>query len=217
MPMDLSLFMHLCIVGAVLAAFLMASRMRLASLATLYALQAGLLAAAVALYAARYGDDTAYVVAGLILVLKAGLIPRWFVRTVRAHGAHERLAAYARPTTLSFGALAAIVFAGLVARSLALASVAPYVALVSSIALVLIGFLMLISRRDMAGLGFGFLVVENGVFTLGLALTGGMPLFVELGILFDLSVLFILLIAFTRRAQREHASLATDYLHELIG
>ncbi len=215
--MDLALLMHMSVIGAVLAAFLMASRMRLASLATLYSVQAVLIAASVAFFAMLHDDSTAYVVAGLILILKAGLIPRWFVRTVRAHGANERLTAYARPTMLSFGALVAIIFASYVARSLTLASAASYVVLASSVALVLIGFLMLVSRRDMIGLGFGFLVVENGVFTLGLALTGGIPLFVELGVLFDLSVLFVLLLAFTRRAQREHASLATDYLHELIG
>ncbi len=206
-----------CLVGAVLAAFLMASRMRLASLASLYAIQAMLLSAAVAFYAVAHGDASAYAVAGLTFVLKALLIPYWFVRIVRAHGSSERLVAYARPTTLSFGALFSVSFAGLIAQELARASSAPYVALASSIALILIGFLMLVSRRDMIGLGFGFLVVEAGVFALGLALTGGMPLFVELGALFDLSIFFVLLVAFARRAQREHASLATDYLRELIG
>ncbi len=215
--MDFTLTIQACVVGMVLAAFLMAGRMRLASLAALYAVQAALLALAIAAYAVLHADSAAYAVAAAVFILKAGLIPRWLVRTVRAHGASERLAAYAKPTLLSFGALLAIAFAGIVARTLAATAGAPYVALASSVSLVLIGFLMLISRTDMMGLGFGFLVVENGVFTLGLALTGGMPLFVELGVLFDLSVLLLLLIAFARRAQREHASLATDYLRELIG
>lgn len=200
-----------------LAAFLMASRMRLASLASLYAIQALLLSAAAALFAIAYGDAAAYVVAGLTFVLKVLLIPYWFVRIVRAHGSSERLMAFVRPTLLSFAAFTAILFSSFVAQSLALASGASYVGLTASIALILTGFLMLMTRRDMIGLGFGFLVVENGVFTLGLALTGGLPLFIELGVLFDLSIFFVLLVAFALRAQREHASLATDYLHELIG
>ncbi len=208
---------RLCLLGAVLAAFLMASRMRLASLATLYAIQATLLSAAAALFAIAYGDAAAYVVAGLTFVLKALLIPYWFVRIVRAHGSSERLMAFMRPTLLSFAAFAAILFSSFVAQTLALASGASYAGLSASIALILTGFLMLMTRRDMIGLGFGFLLVENGVFTLGLALTGGLPLFIELGVLFDLSIFFVLLIAFARRAQQEHASLATDYLHELIG
>lgn len=208
---------HLCLLGAVLAAFLMAGRMRLASLASLYAIQAVSLSAAAALFAIAHGDALGYVVAGLTFVLKALLIPYWFVRIVRAHGSSERLMAFVRPTMLSFAAFIAIIFSGFVAQTLALTPGASYVGLAASIALILTGFLMLITRRDMVGLGFGFLVVENGVFTLGLALTGGLPLFIELGVLFDLSIFFLLLIAFARRAQREHASLATDYLHELIG
>lgn len=216
MPMELTFLMQACVMGMAVVAFLMVSRMRLSTLASLYSLQSLLLAAAVGLFAWMHGDTAAYLVAGLILVLKGAIIPRWFVRTVRMHGISERLAAFARPTTLSLGAFALIFFASIVARSL-VSTGAPYVILTSSIALFLMGFLMLISRKDMIGLGIGFLVVENGVFTLGLALTGGMPLLVELGVLFDLSVLFMLMLALARRAQREHSSLATDYLRELIG
>lgn len=212
----LDLFMQACIVGMVLSAFLMASRMRLASLASLYAVQSAFLAAAVALYALRRHEAAALVMAVLIISLKVVLIPRFSVRALRAQGVLERLSAFVRPTTLSFAAFAAVLFASIVARPLAVTG-ASYVALASSVSLVLVGFLMLVSRRDMIGLGFGFLVVENGIFALGLALTGGMPLVVELGVFFDLSVLLILLFALTRRAQREHSSLATEYLSELIG
>jgi hydrogenase-4 component E len=216
MPLDLSFLVQVCVVGMAVAAFLMVSRMRFASLMTLYALQALLLSLAVASFAALHADTAAYVVAALILALKGLFIPRWFTRTIRAHGASERLAAFVRPTTLSFAAFLLICFAGAIVRSLAVPGVS-YLILASSIALLFMGFLMLVSRKDMIGLGVGFLVVENGVFTLGFALTGGMPLLVELGILFDLSVLFVLILALARRAQHEHASLATDYLHELIG
>lgn len=214
--MALTFFMQACVLGMVVTAFLMASRMRLASLASLYASQALLLAIAVACFGLREGDSAALVVALAILVLKVGIIPRWFVRTARVHQMNERLASYVRPTTASFLAVLAAFFAALIAQTVVTTS-ASYVTLTAPIALVLIGFLMLITRQDMIGLGFGFLVVENGVFTMGLALTGGMPLLIELGILFDLSILLVLLITFAQRAQKEHASLATDYLRDLIG
>ncbi len=214
--MELTFLMQTCVAGMAVTAFLMASRMRLKTLFTLYSLQGVLLAVAVALFAAVHHDLAAYAVAAVILVLKGGLIPRWLVETVRAHGMSERLASFLRPTTLAFASLLAIFFAGYIARTVALSGVS-HVVLASSIALLFIGFIMLVSRKDMVGLAAGFLVVENGVFTLGLALTGGMPLLVELGILFDLSVLFVLVLAFARRAHREHASLETEFLNELIG
>ena len=205
-----------CVIGMVLAAVFMTSRMRVSSLVFWYAAQSLLLAVAVALFGLRTGDTSAFVIAFVIALLKGFIIPRWFVRTLRAEGAIERLSALVRPTTLVFLALAAVLGAGILAHSLTMIQ-APYSALTSSIALLLLGFLMLVTRKDMVGLAFGFLVFENGVFTLGLTLTGGMPLFVELGILFDLLVFFTLLLALARRAQKEHASLATEYLQELIG
>jgi hydrogenase-4 component E len=57
-----------------------------------------------------------------------------------------------------------------------------------SIALVLIGLLIMIGRKKAVMQIVGLLIMENGIFLAALATTLGMPLAVELGIFFDLLV-----------------------------
>jgi len=58
----------------------------------------------------------------------------------------------------------------------------------ASIALVLIGLFIMISRKKAVMQIVGLLIMENGIFLAALATTLGMPLAVELGIFFDLLV-----------------------------
>jgi len=54
--------------------------------------------------------------------------------------------------------------------------------------LLLIGLLLLVSRKKAVTQVIGYLVLENGIFLFGLLLLEGMPYLIELGILLDLFV-----------------------------
>lgn len=74
-------------------------------------------------------------------------------------------------------------------------------ALTVMLATMLIGFLMLAVRREAVGQVVGLLVLENGIFLGSQILVPGMPLLIELVVLFDLLVLiacFGVLIAYLR-------------------
>ncbi|HVC95509.1 MAG TPA: hypothetical protein VND64_17570 [Pirellulales bacterium] len=58
----------------------------------------------------------------------------------------------------------------------------------SSLATVLAGFLMLVTRRRTITQTLGYLVLENGIFIFGLLLLEAMPALVEVGVLLDLFV-----------------------------
>lgn len=58
----------------------------------------------------------------------------------------------------------------------------------ASLATVFTGFLILTTRRKAITQVVGYLVLENGIFIMGLALLEAMPLLVELGVLLDLFV-----------------------------
>ncbi|MBU6323146.1 MAG: hypothetical protein KGI41_02660 [Patescibacteria group bacterium] len=202
------------LLGAMLvASLLMESRMRLTSLVTLFRVQSAFLGFYALLLAYAEGAIHLAVIALLILALKAFVIPEFLLRVARASGASERLEAYVRPTTLSFAGLLVVGLA-FAATNLLLPD-GHYFAAAVSLSLVMLGFLLLVSRKDMFGQGIGFLGMENGIFIFGLALTGGMPLLVELSALFDLLILFILVAALVRRAQHEHSSVGTDLLRTL--
>jgi hydrogenase-4 component E len=75
-----------------------------------------------------------------------------------------------------------------------------------SIALVLTGLLIMLTRRTALGMLIGFLVLDNGIAAYGFTQTPGMPVVVELGVLFDLfaGVLLAGMMLFRVRRSFEH-------------
>jgi hydrogenase-4 component E len=88
-------------------------------------------------------------------------------------------------------------------------------ALPAAIAAMLTGLFLMMSRRKVLSLLIGLLVFENGLSIAAFALTYGMPLVVELGILFDLLIVVIVGWVYARRMLRAFGSLSTDELRSL--
>jgi hydrogenase-4 component E len=198
-----------------LIAFLMASRTRLRSLISLFRLQAVVLAFFAFGLAEMYNEPHLIVIAGLILFLKALLMPSLLYRIAKKTGIDERLSTYVRPTTLAFIAAVAIAIASFVAVRLPFEHTGIGFFIAIALSLALIGFELLITHKNLFGQGVGFLVLENGIFFLGLALVRGIPIFVEIGVLLDLLALLVLATALISRVHQMHQSVATDYLQAL--
>ena len=90
-------------------------------------------------------------------------------------------------------------------------------ALPAAIAAMLTGLFLMMSRRKVLSLLIGLLVFENGLSLAAFALTYGMPLVVELGILFDLLIVVIVGWVYARRMLRVFGTLSTDDLRSLRG
>lgn len=77
------------------------------------------------------------------------------------------------------------------------------------------GLLLIVTRRKAVGQVLGFLILENGVFVLGLLLSDVMPALVEVGVLLDLfAAVFVMgLVMFD--IQRAFSSLDTERLSRL--
>jgi hydrogenase-4 component E len=90
--------------------------------------------------------------------------------------------------SIILGAIATA-FAILLAGQLPLASQHEDALLVpTSIATVLVGFILLTTRFNALNQVIGYLVLENGIFIFGMLLIEAMPLVVEMGVLLDLFV-----------------------------
>lgn len=113
----------------------------------------------------------------------------------------------------------AIVFAAGAAADGALvgSSVAASRALPAAIAAVLTGLLIVMTRRKALSLVVGLLVFENGIALAAFSLTYGMPLVVELGVLFDLLIAVVVAGVYTRRMLDVLGSTSTDQLRSLRG
>ena len=97
------------------------------------------------------------------------------------------------------------------------ASVAASRALPAAIAEVLTGLFIVMTRRKALSLVVGLLAFENGIAFTAFSLTYGMPLVVELGVLFDLLIAVVVAWIYARRMLDVLGSTSTDQLRRLRG
>jgi hydrogenase-4 component E len=85
----------------------------------------------------------------------------------------------------------------------------------ASLATVLSGFLVLTTRRKAISQVVGYLLLENGIYVMGLTLLEAMPFMVEIGVLLDLFVAIFVMGIIINHIHREFASLDTSRLSAL--
>ncbi len=85
----------------------------------------------------------------------------------------------------------------------------------TSLATVLTGFIVICTRRKAISQVVGYLVLENGIFVMGLSLLEAMPLLVEVGVLLDLLVAVFVIGIIINHISREFSSLDTARLSAL--
>lgn len=90
-------------------------------------------------------------------------------------------------------------------------------ALPVSLALVFIGLLVMTTRRKAISQLIGLITIENGIFLAGLIATLGLPLFVEIGVFFDLLVAVGVTAVLTMRINEHFDTMNTDELRRLRG
>lgn len=184
-------------VGVLLLEFGMFRQALLRDQVRLYAVQSALISVlAVIVAVARHLPDL-YALAGLSFALKVVIVPLVLRRLLRGLGARGEGPGWtdiagsgslglASTVLLAIGAAAFAVFS---VSSLGMHSpVLPGTALAISVAVVLVSFILMIMRRDVASQAIGFLSLENGVSLTSLVVAAGMPLILEVAFLFDLLV-----------------------------
>jgi hydrogenase-4 component E len=176
----------------------------------------GIVLGAVALFAHGELGLQPVLIAGGAVVLKGVLIPWMLFRALRDVAIRrevEPLIGFI-PSLLT-GALGtglAILFA----HTLPLADEHVGSLLVpTSLSTVLTGFILLTTRKKAITQVVGYLILENGVFIMGLTLINAMPFLVEIGVLLDLLVAIFVMGIIINHIQREFASLDTTQLSQL--
>jgi hydrogenase-4 component E len=86
-----------------------------------------------------------------------------------------------------------------------------------AISLFLIGFFMMLNRRNALSQVLALLTLENGVFLAAICLTYGMPLIVELGVFFDVLVAVLVLGILVYRIRESFESMDVGKLRKLRG
>jgi hydrogenase-4 component E len=156
------------------------------------------------------------VVAGLVVVLKGGVIPRVLLRIVRASDETREVEPLVNvPTSLVAAAALTLVAYATTRDVVALNPTTETRALPIGVAVVLIGFFVLVTRRKAVTQVVGFLLLDNGIAVVALLATSGVPLVVELGVGLDVLLAVLILQMLATRMRAKFGALDLDQLREL--
>jgi len=201
---------------ALLTSFLMLAQGRKLPLIYTYGWQGALLAVTTALVAYVTDHPHLYVSAALTLALKALLIPWLLHRLAVRLNIQREIEPIAHPSLLLLAGAALVVFSYYVSLPIVqLATLATRNIIAVSMSIVLLGMLLMITRRRAMAQVIGFMSIENGLFFAGVASTYGMPMIVELGIAFDVLVAVILFGVFFFQMRASIDSLDVSRLNRL--
>jgi hydrogenase-4 component E len=208
---------HLLAGGLVLVSFMLLYQDRLSSLIGVYALHAWMLSLSVAWQALVQDAPHLYITAAVALAFKGVVVPVALGRIVRRLGIHRDI-----ETAVGIGPTM-LVGVGLVA--LAIVVILPVTQdsdvyarqdLVFSLSVLLLGLLLMVTRRNAVGQVVGFMSLENGLV---LAATGakGMPLVVEISVAFSVLIALIVVGIFLFRIRERFDTVDVQALDRFRG
>jgi hydrogenase-4 component E len=194
----------------------MLTRRRVVGLVNLLALQGAILFLATMVLAWRTGQHHLYLSAALTLALKVAFLPWLLHRLIRRLGVYWDADPLLNISgTMLVGLLIVIFSFGLAQPIVALAQTATRSGIGIAIAVILLAFLTMITRRKAMSQVIGFLSMENGLFFGAMSATYGMPMIVELGVALDVLVAMLVLGVFFFQIREQFDSLDLSHLESL--
>lgn len=203
------------LVGVLALNFFVLGTSRLRAIITASALQGVALGVLAVLVHDHLDLETVLVAAGATLI-KGFVIPSMLLRAMRNSAIRREVEPFVGYiSSLLLGAVAtglSIVFA----QTLPLAPEHQGSLLIpSALATVLSGFIVLTTRRKAITQVVGYLLLENGIYIMGLTLLQALPFLVEVGVLLDLFVAIFVMGIIINKISREFSSLDTARLSAL--
>ncbi len=208
---------HLLAGSLVLVSLLELYQDRLYALLNIYALHAVVLAASVAWQAFIQDAPHLYITAAIALIFKAMIIPVALHRIIVRLGIHREIEKVVGVGVTMLAGMALVALAMVV--MLRVTQEADPLAredLAFALSVVLLGLLMMVTRRNAVSQVVGFMSLENGLV---LAATGakGMPLVVEISIAFSILIAFIVIGIFLFRIRERFDTVDVQILSDFRG
>jgi hydrogenase-4 component E len=208
---------HLLAGGLVLMSFVLLYQDRLSGLINVFTIQAVVLSLSVGWQAYAQHAPHLYVTAAIAVIFKALIIPLSLRHMIERMGIHREVEVV--------GGIGATMLFGIVLVALSLAVVLPATAAADPLArediafalsVVLLGLLIMVTRRNAVSQIIGFMSLENGLI---LAATGakGMPLVVEISVAFSVLIAFIVIGIFLFRIRERFDTVDVQELDRVRG
>ncbi len=201
----------------VLVSLTMLYQVRIYALLNTLAVHAFILTLSVAWQAHIQDAPHLYVTAAIALGFKAILVPQALKRMVVKMGIHREI-----ETAVSIGLT---MLAGIALVALSLEVMLPVTSgadpvaredIALALSVVLIGLLLMVTRRNAVSQVVGFMSLENGII-LAAAGARGMPLVVEISVAFSILIAFIVIGIFLFRIRERFDTVDVGSLHEYRG
>lgn len=181
-----------------------------------YALRSFVLALVSGLIAYFSGIHHIYVATGVSIALKVIVIPGFLFYIINKIKIKEDVESFINYTLSLLIACGLILIAYYATESiLKFENVFMRHCLPVSLAITLLGFFVMISRKKAITQILGLLAMEDGLFFAALSTSYGMPLVVELGVFFDILVSVIIMGIYVYRIKETFDTIDTDSLREL--
>jgi hydrogenase-4 component E len=193
----------------------------------LYAAQSALIAVLAVLVGAVRHLPELYVLAAVTIALKVAAIPLVLRRLLRDTEPDHPLGAGHDIAGSGGLSLATTVLIGIVVAAFGFFSAgvlpvtgrdaAPVTALSVSVSVVLVAFVLMIHRRDVASQAIGLFSLENGISLSALVVAASLPLILEVALLFDLLLAVVVIGLLIRLHHGRAETLSTADLTDLRG
>jgi hydrogenase-4 component E len=203
---------HLLAGGLVLVSFMLLYQDRMFGLLNVFALHALVLALSVAWQAFIQDAPHLYVTALIALVFKAIIIPVGLHRMVQRLHIHRTIEPVVGVGLTMLAGMMLVALSALVMLPVtAEADTLTREDLAFALSVVLLGLLMMVTRRNAVSQVVGFMSMENGLV---LAATGakGMPLVVEISVAFSVLIAFIVIGVFLFRIRERFDTVDVETL-----
>ncbi|HXW70506.1 MAG TPA: hydrogenase-4 component E [Methylocella sp.] len=208
---------HLLAGGLVLASFVLLYQDRMSGLINVFTVQAILLSFSVGWQAHIQRAPHLYVTAAIALIFKALVIPLSLQNMIERMRIHREIEVV--------GGIGMTMLLGIALVALSLVVVLPATAAADPLArediafalsVVLLGLLMMVTRRNAVSQVIGFMSLENGLI---LAATGakGMPFVVEISVAFSVLIAFIVIGIFLFRIRERFDTVDLQELDRVRG
>ena len=196
---------------------LIAAAKRTSTCIGLFSVQSLIITAQIIAMSRMHHSVEGFVIAIMVLVVKVIAIPYALYRIV------EKVKAPRDISSSTTSSQSVFIAAGLILLSFF--AVRPYVGvlggdqamLAAAVALIMTGGFLMISRKKALMQVVGLLVLDNGIFLAALTTTFGMPLIIEIGIVFDLLMGVFLMGLFVFRIRDTFDHLDVSKLRKLRG
>ena len=207
---------HLLAGTMLVLSFLLLYQDRVTAVLNVFALQAIALALSVAWQSIAQSAPHLVVTAAVALVVKGFIVPAALHRIVRKLDIHREIEEVIGGGVTMLAGLALVALSILLVQPVGEVSIIAREDLAFALAVVLLGLLMMITRRNAVTQIVGFMSLENGLV---LAATGakGMPLVVEFSVAFSVLIAFIVFGVFVFRIRERFDTVDVSALDSFRG